>query len=178
MRQNFDPDICVVFEIPPLKDAVQNNEKNELINEIIELIYGYYGKNSSVKKLSLHANIKRLNINHSNEHADEYGGYNHLYFDNVHLNHQHGVPLLKNWLLSHLLMTSNCIFFLNDFTRTKLLQSTHQLFCSNKTIVIKCSTQVQKQAPQLSIRIETVITVIETIITISAPITQWLLSTK
>ena len=31
----------------------------------------------------------------------------HLYFDNVHLNHQHGVPLLKNWLLSHLLMTLN-----------------------------------------------------------------------
>ena len=30
-----------------------------------------------------------------------------MFYDNVHFNHQHGVPLLKNWLLSHLLLSSN-----------------------------------------------------------------------
>ena len=34
-------------------------------------------------------------------------GYNYLFFDNVHLNHRFGVPLLKNWMLSHLLLSSN-----------------------------------------------------------------------
>ena len=36
-------------------------------------------------------------------------GYNFLYFDNVHLNYQHGVPLLQNWLLSHLLTSNGSI---------------------------------------------------------------------
>ena len=34
----FDPDVCVVCERPPLRDAIQNNEKNELI-EINKLIH-------------------------------------------------------------------------------------------------------------------------------------------
>ena len=33
--------------------------------------------------------------------------YNYLFVDNVHLNHRFGEPLLKNWVLSHLLLTSN-----------------------------------------------------------------------
>ena len=78
--------IYIVCEIPPLKDAVQNNEKNELINDINEL-NDYSGDNSSVKILSLTANIKGANINQSDEHRDNKGGYNHLYFDNVHLSH-------------------------------------------------------------------------------------------
>ena len=83
-------------------------KKNELINEINKLIHDYYADNSSVEILSLNANIKGAIINQSDEHRDNKGDYNHLYFGNVHLNHQHGVLLLKNWLLSHLLMTSNC----------------------------------------------------------------------
>ena len=34
-------------------------------------------------------------------------GYNYLFFDNVHFYHRFGVPLLKNWMLSHLLISSN-----------------------------------------------------------------------
>ena len=78
--------VRVVCEIPPLKDAVQNNEKNDLSNEINKL-NDYYADNTSVKVLSLNANIKGANINQSDEHRDNKGGYNQLYFDNVHLNH-------------------------------------------------------------------------------------------
>ena len=33
-------------------------------------------------------------------------GYIYFFFDNVHLNHRFAVPLLKNWMLSHLLLSS------------------------------------------------------------------------
>ena len=44
----------------------------------------------------------------SNNQTDDYKvGYNYLFVDNVHLNHRFGVTLLKNWMLSHLLLSSN-----------------------------------------------------------------------
>ena len=56
------------------------------------------------------------------------------------------------------------VFVLKDFIRTKLLEPKHQLTTSNKTIVINRS-MLQKQAPQLSITSETVITT-KTVITV------------
>ena len=79
------------------------------IDEINNLVTSYYSDKPSFKISYLNANIKSLNnaVNKDDNNGSDCIGYDFLYFDNVHLNYQHGVPLLKNWLLSHLLLTSN-----------------------------------------------------------------------
>ena len=72
--EKFDLDVCVVCKITPLKDAVQNNKKNELINEINMLLHDCYADNSSVIFLSLNAKIKGAEINLSDEHHDKIWG--------------------------------------------------------------------------------------------------------
>ena len=105
----FNPDVWVVCEIPPLKNVEQYRDKKEKIDELNNLITSYYSDKPSFKIYYLNANIKSVNsaVNKDNNNGSDSIGYNFLYFDNVHLNYQHGVPLLKKWPLSHLLLTSN-----------------------------------------------------------------------
>ena len=107
--EKFNPDVCVVCEIPPLKNVEQYRDKNEKIDEIKNLFTSYYSDKPSFKISYPNANIKSVNsaVNKDYNNGSNSIGYNFLYFDNVHFNYQHGVPLLRNWLLSHLLLTSN-----------------------------------------------------------------------
>ena len=100
--EKLNLDVCVVCEIPPMKNVEQYRDKNEKIDEINNLITSYYSYKRSFKISYLNANIKSVNsaVNKDNNNGIDSIGYNFLYFDNVHLNYQHGVPLLKNWLLS------------------------------------------------------------------------------
>ena len=102
----FNPDLCVVCEIPPLKNVEQYRDKYEKIGEINNLIASYYSDKPSFKIYFLNANIENVNNAVNKDNGSDSIGYNLIYIDNAHLNYQHGLPLLKNWLLSHLLLTS------------------------------------------------------------------------
>ena len=106
-KEKFNSDVCVVCELPPWKNVQQYQEKNEIFGEINNLISSYYSDKPSFKLCFLNAIIKNVNNAVYRDNGSDSIGYNFLYFDNVHLNYQHGMPLLKNWLLSHLLWTSN-----------------------------------------------------------------------
>ena len=97
-------DVCVVCEVPPLKKVEQYRDKNK-IDEINNLIKLHYSDKPSFKILFLNANIENVKKILWAKILIPMDII--LYFDNVHLNCQHGVPLLKNWLLSHLRLTSN-----------------------------------------------------------------------
>ena len=100
---------CFCFcEMPPLKNVEQYWEKNEKIEKVNNLIASYYSDKPSFKISFLKANIRKGNNAVNKDNGSDSIGHNFLYFDNVHLNYQHDVLLLKNWLLSHLFLTTNC----------------------------------------------------------------------
>ena len=104
--EKFQPEVFVVCEIPPLKNLPQNMDKNNCIDEFNELIHSSYSNQIGFKILDVNKNIKEEGTS-IDQTDDNNVGYNYLFFDNVHLNHQFGVPLLNNWMLSHLLLSSN-----------------------------------------------------------------------
>ena len=59
--EKFNPDVCVVCEITPLKNVEQYRYKNEKIDEINNLIASYYSDKPSFKIFFLSANIKNVN---------------------------------------------------------------------------------------------------------------------
>ena len=104
-----------------MKNVEQYRDKNEKFDEINNLITSYYSEKPSFKISFLNAKNKNVSsaVNKDNNNGSDSIGYNFLYFDIVHLNYQHGVPLLKNWLLSHLLLTSNGSTVPKDSIKTK-----------------------------------------------------------
>ena len=105
--EKFNPDACVVSEIPPLKNVEQYRDKNEKKDGINKLTASYYSDKTSFNISFLNANIRNVNNAVNKDNGSDSIGYNFLYFDNAHLNYQHGVPLLKNWQTFHNLLTSN-----------------------------------------------------------------------
>ena len=81
-------------------------DKNNCIDEFNELIHSTYSKQSGFKILNVNKNIKEERTN-MDQTDDNNVGYNYLFFDKLHLYHGFKVPLLKNWMLSHLLLSSN-----------------------------------------------------------------------
>ena len=108
--EKFNSDICVVCKIPPLKNVEQYRDKNEKIDETKNRMSPYYSDKPSFLIFFLNANIKNVNnaVNKDNV-SDSIVYYLTIlkFFNIVHTNYQKGVPLLKNWLLSHLLSISN-----------------------------------------------------------------------
>ena len=101
--EKFSPEVVVICEVPPLKQNAANTAKNAKIDAFNKLIHDNYA--DKYKILSLNHAVKDEG-NRAFSQGNELG-YNHLYFDNVHFNTRFGVPLLKNLLLAHLLLTSN-----------------------------------------------------------------------
>ena len=64
-----------------------------------------YRKQVGFKTLYVNKKTKERNI--INQTDDNNDAYNCFLFDNVHLNDRFGVSWLKNWTLSHLLLSSN-----------------------------------------------------------------------
>ena len=93
--ENFNPDVGVVCEVTRLKNFEPHRDKNLKIDEINNLIKLHYSNKPSLKISFLNANIKNAKSTLTKDKSDS-NGYNFLYVDNVRLNYQHGVPLLKN----------------------------------------------------------------------------------
>ena len=104
--EKFQPEVFVVCEVSPLKNLQQNMVKNNSIDEFNELLRSTYRNQIGFKILNVNKNIKE-EVTSIDQTDDKNVGYNYLFFDNVHLNHRFGVPLLKNWMLSLLLLSSN-----------------------------------------------------------------------
>ena len=81
-------------------------DKNNCIDEFNELIHITYSNQIGFKNLNVKKNLKEEGTS-IDQTDDNNVGYNYLFFDNLHLNHRFRVPLLKNWMLSHLLLSSN-----------------------------------------------------------------------
>ena len=81
-------------------------DKNNCLDEFNELIHSEYSNQIGFKILNVNKNMKEEETS-IDQTDDNNVGYNYLFFDNVHLNHLFGVPLLKNSMLSHLLLSSN-----------------------------------------------------------------------
>ena len=88
------------------KKLTENMDKNNCIDEFNELIPSTYSKQIGFKILNVNKNIKEEGTS-IDQTDDNNVGYNCIFFDNVHLNHRFGVPLLKNWMLSYLLLSSD-----------------------------------------------------------------------
>ena len=100
--EKFTPETFVLCEIPPLKDLEHNTQKNNIIDKFKSLLHDYCDNVDRFKNLPLNDYVKSAAIK-----TGDSASYNYLFYDNVHFNYQHGVPLLKNWLLYHLLLSSN-----------------------------------------------------------------------
>ena len=100
--EKFTPETFVLCEIPPLKDLEHNTQKNNIIDKFNSLLHDNYDNVDRFKILPLNDYVKS-----AAKKTGDSTSYNYLFYDNVHFNYQHGVPLLKNWLLSHLLLSSN-----------------------------------------------------------------------
>ena len=108
----FHPDMFVVMEIIPFKETDYNRSKNNLIDEV----------NAAVKERleSLGEIFVLLKVNELIGSIPSFNSkikhYNFLYHDNVHLNYNHGIPFLKNYLRVFLLQTSTGICDTDKFT--------------------------------------------------------------
>ena len=100
--EKFTPETFVLYEIPPLKDLEHNTQKNKIIDNFNSLLHDNYDNVDWFKILLLNEYVKS-----AGKKTGDATSYNYMFYDNVQFNHQHGVPLLKNWLVSHLLLSSN-----------------------------------------------------------------------
>ena len=100
--EKFTPETFVLCEIPPLKDLEHNTQKNKIIDNFNSLLHDNYDNDDRFKILPLNDFVKSAAIRN-----DDSRSFNYMFYDNVHFNHPHGVPLLINWLLTHLLPSSN-----------------------------------------------------------------------
>ena len=93
----FTPDVLVLMEVPPFKNSLQNENKNQRINEFNRQLNEKYGMHNlaSIKVASVHKMIT------------SFPNYNFMFYDDVHFDNLRGLPFLKNILLQHLLCTSN-----------------------------------------------------------------------
>ena len=106
--EKFDPDLCVVCEIPPLRDAVQNNEKKtNWSTKLISLFITIMLITHRLKFcLSMQTINEQISINLMS--IVTIRGLQSFVFWQCPLKTSTWRSFLKNWLLSHLLMTSNC----------------------------------------------------------------------
>ena len=132
--EKFQPEVFVICEVPPLKNLPQNMDKNNCIDEFNELIHSTYSNQIGFKILNVNKNIKEEGTS-IDQTDDKNVGYNYLFFDNVH--HRFGVPLLKNWMLSHLLLSSNGRIDNNVPSNNKV--QTHSQGRSNDVIYAKAN---------------------------------------
>ena len=100
--KKFTPETNVLCEIPPLKDLEHNTQKKNIIDKFNSLLHDKYDNVDRFTILPLNDYVKSAAIK-----TGDLTSYKYFFYDNVHFNYQHGVPLLKNWLLSHLLLSSN-----------------------------------------------------------------------
>ena len=91
----------VFVEVPPLKQNAPNTANIERLNNFNILIndmnWEQVAANVSVEVCPLVSTLWDL----ENPYA--------FYYDDIHFNHQLGVPLLKNQLLTYILPTPNCV---------------------------------------------------------------------
>ena len=85
------------MEVLPLKDEGKNKNSNQRIDQF----------NSKLKELADNSEYNNIKVIPANELVKRSGSYNQLFYDDIHLNFNKGVPFLKNIILSHLLQTSN-----------------------------------------------------------------------
>ena len=102
VSQKFQPENLVLCEVPPLREKEYNNTPNERIKEFNELL----SKFSEESDLNTNVSMRVLPIAQSLRNITD---YNSLYYDDIHLSFNSGLPFLKNLLLSALLKTSNGI---------------------------------------------------------------------
>ena len=99
--EKITPETFVLCGIPPLKDLEHNTQKNKIIDNFNSLLHENYYNVDRTKISPLSDYVKSFAITTGDSKS-----YNYMFYGNVHFNNQHGVPLLKNWLLSHLLLSS------------------------------------------------------------------------
>ena len=92
----------VLCEIFPLKDLLQNKDKNVIIDKFNKSVNEYITDEPFYKVLALSKMIKHIPQNNSKYH------------DNVHLNYRNGNPWLKNQILAQLMLTSNGMCQINE----------------------------------------------------------------
>ena len=97
VQEKFKPETLLLMEVLPLKDEGKNKNSNQRIDQF----------NSKLKELADNSEYNNIKVIPANELVKRSGSYNQLFYDDIHLNFNKGVPFLKNIILSHLLQTSN-----------------------------------------------------------------------
>ena len=90
----LSPDNIVLMQVPPIRNVPKNNASNERIH------------NFNVK-MKQFANEKNYDVANIYDLMYSMPNYNNLFYDDIHFHSYHGVPFLKNCILSKLLLTSN-----------------------------------------------------------------------
>ena len=90
-KKNFSPETLVLMEVPPLKKLPKNEQTNNKIYEFNEKLREYITQENTEK-------IKELPVCNM---LSQMANYNALFYDDIHFNFQHGVPIIKNAVLIH-----------------------------------------------------------------------------
>ena len=96
MKEKFSPKTLFLMEVPPLRKLPKNEHTN---NENFEF-------NEKLREYITQENTEKIIILPVSNMLCQIANYNAVFYDDIHFNFQQGIPLNKNAVLSHFLLTS------------------------------------------------------------------------
>ena len=87
-KNSFNPEKVFVCELPPLREPSSKSDANIRISQFNERLNDWYLNDETVEVIRI------------NQHISEYPAPHQLFFDEIHFNHQVGLPLLRNIILN------------------------------------------------------------------------------
>ena len=94
-KEKFKPQKLFLCEVPPLRRSGRYNYMNGKIDQWNSLLHDNYKEENSVEIIHLNQQINVINNPET------------LYHDDIHFNHQLGLPLIKNILMKYITWYSN-----------------------------------------------------------------------